>query len=472
MKENIRASSPQNAISGYFPYVPTQCQREALKKLESAFHKNSSDNTFLIQGYAGTGKTTLVKAIADTCSAFGQDVILLSPTGRGAKVLSDITRHDAYTIHKHIYNFELKPDGRAIFTPAVNKYSDSVFVIDEASMISGVDTEKEDSFYITPDGGLLKDLFDYINSNKNNKIIIVGDPAQLPPVNFTVSPALDERYLLKNFNIKPVVISLKDVVRHAHGSGILMNATKIRTFIENNRNSWPVLETENYDDIGKFNAERVREMLHTAFTEKNNDVVIITVSNKTANKYNNYIRKNILLRENIIDADDIIMAVKNNYFWLYGFKNDFIANGEMMLVKSVRNCEQKYGYNFADLDVKLLYQKKEPVISVKVLLDTLNLPAPALSHEQFMALWNNIINSYGGRITKKKSMKILREDPYINALQIKFAWAFTCHKAQGGQWKRVFVDTEFLLKRHADISGLRWLYTAITRTSEKLIILR
>lgn len=426
----------------------------------------------LLKGYAGTGKTTLVKAVADAVTTLKKPVILLSPTGRGAKVMTDISKHDAFTIHKHIYHFELRPNGTAMFKLAFNKFSNALFIIDEASMIQGGDHRREDNGFIMPDTGLLRDLFDYISSNKDNKIIIIGDPAQLPPVNHTISPALNEQYLALEFNTQPISITLRDIVRQASDSGILTNATKIRYYIENNHLVWPDFDTEGFADIRQPESWQIQEIITDAFTKSNSDSVIITVSNKVANKYNDFIRKSVFQCENELDAGDLIMSVKNNYFWLDTSGTDFIANGEMMKVLSVRNTEMKYGFRFADVSVKLLYQKNEPVIDLKVLTDILHLPSPALPHDMFMQLWNSILQAEGGKVSKKRSLEILSSDPYINALQIKFAWALTCHKAQGGQWKKVFIDTEFLKKRPVEISGLRWLYTAVTRAQEELIILR
>ncbi len=455
-----------------FPHSPTESQNEAIQGFSRFISSKENIQLMILKGYAGTGKTTLVKTLADTVTSAGKHVILLSPTGRGAKVMTDISKHDAFTIHKHIYTFELKPNGSAQFKMAFNKYSNALFIIDEASMIQGGNNEPEESGFIMPDSGLLRDLFDYVHSNKGNRILIIGDPAQLPPVNHEQSPALNETYMAAEFECTPLVVSLHEIVRQAENSGILVNATIVRNLIDNKKAEWPEFDIDGFKDIIRPEPWQIRQMIDRAFNGKNNDSVIITVSNKMANKYNEFIRSVIFQRENELDAGDMIMAVKNNYFWLDSTGKDFIANGEMMQVMSLRNKEEKYGFRFADISVKLLYQKGEPVVDMKVLLDTLHLPSPALPHEQFMELWNQIMKSQGGKLSKKKQLEILHENPYINALQIKFAWALTCHKAQGGQWKQVFVDTEFLMKRPAEISGLRWLYTAMTRAREELIMLR
>jgi len=455
-----------------FPHEPTDGQKEALYCFSRLLEKDSEFSVMLLKGYAGTGKTTLVKAVADAAVVLQKPVILLSPTGRGAKVMTDISKHEAFTIHKHIYHFEMKPNGSASFKLAFNKFTNALFIIDEASMIQGNNADREDNGFIMPDSGLLRDLFDYINGNKDNKIIIIGDPAQLPPVNHTISPALNEHYLDAEFNTNTLSVTLRDIVRQAADSGILTNATKIRYYIENNHLVWPDIDTEGFEDIQEPESWQIQELLTDTFSRNNNDSVIITVSNKVANKYNEFLRKTVFQCENELDAGDQVMAVKNNYFWLDSSGNDFIANGEMMHIMSVRNTEIKYGFRFADVSVKLLYQKNEPVVDVKVLTDVLHLPSPALPHDMFLELWNSILKAEGGKVSKKRSLEILATNPYINALQIKFAWALTCHKAQGGQWKKVFIDTEFLKKRAVDISGLRWLYTAVTRAQAELILLR
>jgi exodeoxyribonuclease V len=471
MSKEHTESNLDEILRSYFPHVPTPGQEIAIHALAELISKKDT-KLMVLKGYAGTGKTTLIRSVADVCDALNKKIILLSPTGRGAKVMSEISKRDAFTIHKHIYDFKLRPNGTAIFKLSFNKNSNALFIIDEASMIPGGKNDAGNGGFIIPESGLLRDIFEYISSNNNNKIIMIGDPAQLPPVNHSLSPALNEQYLYKEFDMEPVVVTLREIVRQALDSGILMNATAIRELIETNTLQWPVINTNGFNDIFKPENWQIQEMITDSFSGAENDAVIITVSNKIANKYNEYIRRNVLFREQILDAGDLIMAVKNNYFWLDNSGKDFIANGEMMQVMSVRNTEAKFGFNFADVTVKLVYQKGEPVIDMKVLLDTLHLPAPALPHEQFTELWNKIMKSYGGKITKKKSLEILGSDPYINALQVKFAWAVTCHKSQGGQWKKVFVDTEFLMKRPADISGLRWLYTAITRAQKELVFIR
>jgi len=472
MSTNLKSLSFSDLLRLNFPHDPTESQDKAIESFALFLSPKENIQLMILKGYAGTGKTTLIKTLADTLSAAGKNVILLSPTGRGAKVMSDISKHDAFTIHKHIYNFALKPNGSAQFKMAFNKYSNALFIIDEASMIQGGNTNREKGGFIMPDSGLLRDLFDFVHSNKDNKMLIIGDPAQLPPINHEQSPALNENYMAVEFDTIPLVVKLHEIVRQAKDSGILVNATLVRNLIDENKIEWPKFDTQDYDDIIEPEPGLIKDMIDESFNGKNNDSVIITVSNKMANKYNEFIRSGILLRENELDAGDMIMSVKNNYFWLDNTGKDFIANGEMMQIASVRNTEDKYGFRFADVSVKLLYQKGEPMVDMKVLLDTLHLPSPALPHERYMDLWNSIMPKSGGKLTKKKQLEILRENPYINALQIKFAWALTCHKAQGGQWKQVFVDTEFLMKRPAETSGLKWLYTAITRAREKLILLR
>lgn len=472
MSDQLQAADFRSLLRSYFPYSPTTCQELALDLFDHLFAPDSPDKVLILKGYAGTGKTTLIKALADAASSIGKQTILLSPTGRGAKVMSEISGHEAHTIHKHIYYFEMKANGSAMFRLSFNKYSNALFIVDEASMIHGGSQDTVSDDFIMPDTGVLHDLFEYIESNSNNKIVIIGDPAQLPPVNHTSSPALNERFISSEFSTSVVSTTLREIVRQERHSGILHNATIVRNLIESSADNWPMLETEKYKDILIPQADEIQDMISDAFSKSDNDAVIITLSNKMANKYNAFIRNIVLGRENIIDGGDHVMAVKNNYYWLTQSGSDFIANGEMMLIRSVRNVEEKYGLQFADVSVQLPYQKGEPVVDMKILLDTLHLPSAALPYPAFMEMWEKVIAEHGGKRTKKLSKELMRENPYLNALQIKFAHALTCHKAQGGQWNTVFVDTEFLMKRPADLAGLRWLYTALTRATKKLVMLR
>jgi ATP-dependent exoDNAse (exonuclease V) alpha subunit len=471
--ENFHLQTIKKLLLSNFQHTPTLCQKNAMSDIEMLISNKSKYPVMVLKGYAGTGKTTIIKAIAKTAMTMGKPVILLSPTGRGAKVIHEITNINAHTIHKHIYHFQLKPNGSAVFKVALNKLKSALFIIDEASMIQGDRNDLFENGTFFPETTLLQDIFQFVFSHNDNSLLFVGDPAQLPPVGHTESPALKSDYLSFKFHVDVLTSTLTQVVRQASDSGILTYATLLRSHIEKEIFQWPKPDYERFNDVVLPQSYDLQDMIQDAFGSNRSQSVIVCVSNKMANKYNNFIRTSILQREQMIDAGDYIMVVKNNYYWISDNGKDFLANGELMYVKSVRHVEEKYGFHFADVSVVLLYHKDEPVIDVKVLLDTLQLPTPALSHEQFMEMWKNVVDEQEeGVISKKKSLEILKENPYLNALQVKFAWAITCHKAQGGQWKQVFVDSEFLLKKDADIAGLRWLYTAVTRAKEQLVMIR
>lgn len=459
-------------IKTHFPHTPTNCQENAIQIFAELIEDNSSLDVFILKGYAGTGKTSLIKAIADSAELIGKSVILLSPTGRGAKVITDITEHIAQTIHKHIYNVDMRSDGFTVFKLAFNKNKKSIFIVDEASMISAFGSSFSQNGFQSPDQGILNDLFSFVMNGNENKLLIIGDPAQLPPVNFNESPALSMSYLEKEYNLEVKEYTLREIMRQDKDSGILYNAGEVRNNIEDQILEWPELEYSLFSDFIKPQAFDIQDIIRDAFSSKLDESIIVTVSNKMANKYNNFIRSQVLNKENIIDGGDIVMCVKNNYFWQYSDDSEFIANGEMMMIKSVRNFETKYNLNFADATVKLLHQKDEPELDLKIIIDTLNSNSPALPYSQYIELINSVIEEKGGRKTKKLMKEIVTQNPYVNALQLKYAWALTCHKAQGGQWDNVFIDTEFLMKKEPDISALRWLYTAITRAKTKLVIMR
>lgn len=453
-----------------FQHIPTPCQENAISLFEEFIENKTKIDVLIIKGYAGTGKTSLIKAFADTLDLLNKNFVLLSPTGRGAKVITEITKHDAFTIHKHIYNVDMKANGQICFKLNYNTNKNTIFIIDEASMISATNDNSNSNYELISEQSTLNDLFTYIMNENGNKILIIGDPAQLPPVNFNESPALNSEYLENKYNVNVKELTLTEIMRQDKDSGILFNANEVRNKIEDEILKWPTLNYNNYSDFTKTQPVDIFDVINNAFSSNSDESLIITVSNKIANKYNNFIRSRILNKENIIDGGDIVMCVKNNYFWQYAENSDFIANGEMMQIKSVRNIEFKYNLNFADVTVKLLHKKNEPELDLKIILDTLNSNSPALPYEQYIDLINLVVLETGRKKTKKLMKELITSNVYLNALQIKFAWALTCHKAQGGQWDKVIIDTEFLLRRSAEISSLRWLYTAITRAKKQIFI--
>jgi len=447
-------------------HQPTNDQLSAIRSLALYVAANTNDSIFLLTGYAGTGKTSLISAIVHTLEDFNIESVLLAPTGRAAKVLASYTERSAYTIHKHIYRQKSSSDGMGKFDLDRNMHRDAFFIIDESSMISGELSEAS----VFGSGRLLDDLIEYVYRGRNCKLILVGDTAQLPPVGSVLSPALSKQDLgMYGFNIE--TSELREVVRQSRESGILVNATRIRTMVTENDIIMPRFTLDKYDDIFGISGELLLEELETAYSYSGTDgTVIIVNSNRMANKYNQGVRNRILYREEEISAGDMIMIVKNNYFWVNEEEDlDFIANGDIARIKKVSEKEEKYGFRFADMTLEFLDYSVE--LEVKVLLDTLGSETASLSAGENRMLYEKVHEEYLNLSTKKKRMEAVRNDPYFNALQIKFAYAVTCHKAQGGQWERVFVDQGMFNRQEATVDYLRWLYTAITRATDRLYLI-
>ena len=446
-------------------HQPTNDQLNAIKAIVLFIAGNTNDSIFLLTGYAGTGKTSLISAIVHTLESFNIESVLLAPTGRAAKVLASYTGRSSFTIHKHIYRQKSSSEGMGRFELDRNMHSDAFFIIDEASMISGETAEVS----VFGSGCLLDDLIEYVYRGRNCKLILVGDTAQLPPVGTALSPALSSQDLsLYGFNIETA--ELRDVVRQTRESGILMNATNLRRKITENDLSIPEFKIEGFDDIIRITGETMLEEIEAAYSYAGTDgTVIIVNSNRMANRYNEGIRNRILYREEEISAGDMLMIVKNNYFWANkDDKLDFIANGDMARIKKVVRKEERYGFRFADMILDFTDYSVE--LEVKVLLDTLSSETASLSGEQNKMLFENILEDYSGMSTKKKRYDAVRNDPYFNAMQIKFAYAVTCHKAQGGQWERVFIDQGMFNRQEPTLDYLRWLYTAVTRATNRLYL--
>jgi len=446
-------------------HQPTNDQLNAIKAIVLFIAGNTNDSIFLLTGYAGTGKTSLISAIVHTLESFNIESVLLAPTGRAAKVLASYTGRSSFTIHKHIYRQKSSSDGMGRFELDRNMHSDAFFIIDEASMISGETAEVS----VFGSGCLLDDLIEYVYRGRNCKLILVGDIAQLPPVGSALSPALSSQDLsLYGFNIETA--ELRDVVRQTRESGILMNATNVRRKITDNDLSIPEFKIEGFDDIFRITGETMLEEIEAAYSYAGTDgTVIIVNSNRMANRYNEGIRNRILYREEEISAGDMLMIVKNNYFWANKEEElDFIANGDIARIKKVVRKEERYGFRFADMILDFIDYSVE--LEVKVLLDTLSSETASLSGEQNKMLFENILEDYSGMSTKKKRYDAVRNDPYFNAMQIKFAYAVTCHKAQGGQWERVFIDQGMFNRQEPTLDYLRWLYTAVTRATDRLYL--
>jgi len=446
-------------------FQPTLGQEDLIRELGVFLASEGTSEIMLVKGYAGTGKTTLVKSLVKTLSELKQKSVLLAPTGRAAKVLTAYSGHPAWTIHKKIYRQKSGKDGLGEFVLDRNLHKQTCFIVDEASMIGD---RSPDTFFGS--GDLLRDLVDYVEAGSRCTLVLVGDTAQLPPVGLDISPALN-RERLESFGYSVREIELTDVVRQAEDSGILHNATSIRNLITDALVDYPRFHFDSYPDITMISGSELLETISWSYDRfGTTDTIVVTRSNKRANKFNAGIRSQILWREEQLSPGDLLMVVKNNYFWK-DEKNriDFIANGDIIRVEKVLSTEEVHEHKFANILITLPdYQDIE--MEVKVLLDVIDLEAPSLNYDQQKTLYLSVAEDYPDESSRKKVAEKISTDPYYNALQVKFAYAVTCHKAQGGQWKSVFLDQGYFTEEMLSLDYLRWLYTAFTRASEKLYL--
>ncbi len=449
-----------------FPYEPTEGQLQFFNILDSMFGKKSAQkDTLIVKGYAGTGKTTLVSTLVGVLPLFNYRFMLLAPTGRAAKVLSSYALKTSYTIHKIIYKQVADPkSGDLHFVRQKNYFRKTVFIVDEASLISDDAVHAENS--------LLKDLIEYVFEKPDNKLFLIGDTAQLPPVGSLESPALQTEYLRDYFGLDLSDIELKDVIRQEKDSGILLNATGLRTSI-NSRSPGICLSTSGFKDIFRMSTDRLEDGLRYAYDKYGiENTAIICKSNWQAVRYNEYIRRNILFREDEIETGDILMIVRNNYFFLEeDSPASFIANGDFAEIRKIFSYEDMFGFRFARLELQLVdYPDMQP-FEARVILDTLHSNTPALSQEESKKLYHEVSQSYTGIKSRKKFKEAIQADEYLNALQVKFAYALTCHKSQGGQWEIVFIDPGVERNDALEIEKIRWLYTAITRAQREVYMI-
>jgi exodeoxyribonuclease-5 len=446
-------------------FQPTPGQLRLINELGEYLASEDLSEIMLIRGYAGTGKTTLVNSLVKTLGALKQKSVLLAPTGRAAKVLSAYTGHSAWTIHKKIYRQKSGKDGLGEFVLDRNLHKNTYFIVDEASMIGDASA---DSFFGT--GDLLRDLLDYVEMGSACRLVLVGDTAQLPPVGLDISPALNANKL-ESFGYSVKEIEMVDVVRQTRDSGILYNASAIRNLITERLEAYPDFDFDSFDDISMLSGADLLEAIGASYDRYGaGDTIVVTRSNKRANRFNAGIRSQILWKEEQISPGDLLMVVKNNYFWKDDKKSfDFIANGDIIRVEKVLHSEEVHGHRFSNLRVSLPdYEDLE--LEVKVLLDVIDLDAPSLNYEQQKGLYNSVVEDYPDAVNRKQISDKLSTDPYYNAMQVKFAYAVTCHKSQGGQWKSVFLDQGFFTDEMLNLDYLRWLYTAFTRASEQLYL--
>lgn len=446
-----------------FPFEPTSQQSEVINQLSEFVENSSANSLFLLKGYAGTGKTTLVSSLINSLWSVGKKVVLLAPTGRAAKVLSVYSKKSAFTIHKKIYWMRTNSQGNTYVTLQENKHTNTIFVVDEASMIP----DSSDKGF----GGriLLDDLIEYVNSGVMCKLILIGDTAQLPPVHLEISPALDENLLGVTYRKDVYSAELTQVVRQQSSSLVLENATQLRDKIKDNNFSTPSIKCNNEVirlDVGMD----IQDALEDAYSQSGVEgTVVICRSNKRANLYNQQIRARIRGQEDELSTGDFLMVVRNNYFWLpEGSKAGFIANGDMVEVMRIYEINELYDCRFARISVRLVDYPDEENLECIVLLDVLTSESPAMTYEQYKKFYDEVAKDYIDIPKRAQRNKEIKLNPYFNALQVKFAYAITCHKSQGGQWENVFVEQGYFTSDMLSKEYFRWLYTALTRSTKKL----
>lgn len=456
------------------PFDPTPCQDSLLRKV--ADFVSSDDNDILVvNGYAGTGKTTAVSAVISVMKEFRTKCVLLAPTGRAAKVLSSYSGQPAFTIHKHIYRQKsVGGDGFGQFSLFPNKDKQTLFIVDEVSLI-GIDAGQQQSTTSFGSGNLLEDLISFVRGGVECKLILIGDSAQLPPVGLDASPALMKDYMKVFSGVD--FAELTTVVRQRHESGILYNATLVRQLqaeLEYGPGMMDIcdlgLETTQFADIERISGGELIEKIGDAYsTYDEDDTIILCRSNKRAIKYNLGIRSTVQYKDERLVRDDKLMIVKNCYQFLDGVEGmDYIANGDIAKLQKISKFEERYGLHFAEARISFPDYDDQEIVA-KVILDTLDSESASLTYEQSNMLYQGVNEDYSHITTKKKRYEAVREDKYYNALQLKYANAITCHKSQGGQWRCVFIDNPFW-QEELTVDDLKWLYTAITRATEKVYL--
>ncbi len=447
-----------------FGFAPTHDQAKALNLLAGFCLSLSPNEVFILTGYAGTGKTSLVKSLVKSLPNYKRKVVLLAPTGRAAKVMAQYSYKKAFTIHKYIYRPKKSGGEMAQFSLRENNATNTLFVVDEASMIgdSGHDASLSS-------GSLLQDLFQFVRNGVNCKLLLVGDDAQLPPVGSEKSPALQSSYLELQFGSHCTEVQLQEVMRQTQDSQVLQNATQIRAQIANQQ-FWQPQFLQGKDAIRLVEGYEVEDALNESFSEVGREGTAVLVrSNKRAGLYNQQIRARILWQEDEISAGDFLMVVKNNYFWLPdSSKASFIANGDTIELLQIFELIELYGYRFARAKVQMVDYPDEAPFECHLLLNTLDMPTPALPWEEAKLFYQKVLEDYPEIKSKYKKHQEVQKNPFFNALQVKFAYAITCHKAQGGQWQNVFVEKPWQPTDDVDVEYLRWLYTACTRAQKKL----
>lgn len=453
-------------INENFPYNFTSDQTKALEKIADFIFSTNNNHIFLLTGYAGTGKSSLIGSLVKTMTQFRQKTVLLAPTGRAAKVFSSYSASQAYTIHKKIYRQQKFSEDTQQFSLAENLHKHTLFIVDEASMINNESVD----YSVFGTGRLLDDLIDYVYTGEGCRMLLIGDNAQLPPVKQDSSPALDKE-VLQSYSLQVSGATLTDIVRQEVESGILYNATYIRDALAAmNTENYPKLKVDGFADVKRITgAELIYEISDAYSRDGVEETIVISRSNKRVNAYNQGVRNSVLYREEELSSGDILMITKNNYFWIEEYEDlDFLANGEFVEVKRVRAEESLYGFRFCNV---VLYHKEYDIeFEAKIILDVLHTEVPGLTSEQNNRLFSGVMEDYGDVTQKRMKYKKVKADPYFNALQTKYGYAVTCHKAQGGEWKNVFLDLGYINKSYMGDNFYRWLYTSITRTTQTLYL--
>ena len=462
------SSEFKKLLSERFPFVATDSQKFWLESIVDFLYTPDKNVLYLLKGYAGTGKSTLIGHLVKLLSMANYKAVLMAPTGRAAKVIANYSSKKAFTIHKQIYFTKAEKGSGVQFVLKPNKYSNTLFIVDEASMIG----DDRQSAKLFENGSLLDDLMQYVDAGTNCKLLLVGDPAQLPPVHLTISPALDGEYLENKFNKEVTEWELKEVVRQQKDSGILGNATQLRLQMNEEHLDSFLFDLSIANDVQRLqDGNEILELLDDALRNGGlEETVFIVRSNKRANLYNQQIRGRILFLEADLSVGDQLMVVKNNYFWLEPESDPgFIANGDLVKVLRILSHHELYNFKFAKVEVQLVDYPDEKPFETVVLLDTLSSESPSLTYEEGNHLYQSVQEDYQHLSSKYKRFLAVKNNPYFNALQVKYSYAITCHKSQGGQWKNVFIEQPYL-PDGPDLSYFRWLYTALTRAQTNLYL--
>lgn len=456
-------------IKQQFPFVPTTKQNIVLQQLSAFIFSKDASELYMLKGFAGTGKTTIVGTIVTNLWKAKKSAVLMAPTGRAAKVISNYSKKEAFTIHRKIYFPKKDKNGGIKFVLQPNKHKNTIFIVDEASMIPDIPGESK----LFENGSLLDDLIQYVYSGHQCKLLLIGDTAQLPPVKLDLSPALNADNLSLSYNKQVTKMELDEVVRQSQDSGILLNATHLRESLSGSIYDTFKFDLNGFSDIVRLiDGHEIMDAINEAYSQfGKEDTAIIVRSNKRANLYNENIRNRILFNDNELTPGDYLMVVKNNYFWIKPTSEaGFIANGDIIEVLEIFNIVALYGFRFAEVKVRMVDYPKMQAFETVLLLDTIHAETPSLAYEDSNRLYQEVMKDFQNESSNYRKFLKVKSNKHFNALQVKFSYAITCHKSQGGQWHTVFIEQPYL-PNGIDKEYLRWLYTAMTRAKEKLYLI-